>query len=67
MTCPHTAVLIITRAITSTATEVARERIELSCSKPAGHAGAHQDATHDEEWNDRGEQHSHVIRHETET
>ena len=66
MSCTHTAALIITREVTSTATEVARERFELSCSKPAGHAGPHHDAEHGEDWEDRGEQHTHVIRHETE-
>lgn len=66
MACPHTAALIITREVTSTATEVARERIELACSMPAGHQGPHHDAERDERWTDRGEQHTHVIRHETE-
>jgi hypothetical protein len=66
MSCPHTAALIITREVTSTSTEVARERIELSCSLAAGHEGPHHDETRDEKWSDRGEQHSHVIRHESE-
>ena len=66
MTCPHTAALIITREVTSTSTEVARERIELSCSLPAGHEGPHRDAGQGESWNDRGEQRTHVIRHESE-
>jgi hypothetical protein len=59
-------VLIITREISSTSTEVARERIELSCAKPANHDGPHHDDERDESWTDRGEQHTHVIRHESE-
>lgn len=66
MSCPHTAALIITREVSSTSTEVARERIELTCGKVAGHEGQHHDEAREESWSDRGELHTHVIRHESE-
>jgi hypothetical protein len=64
MPCPHRAVLTITRKVISTATEIARERIELSCGKPAGHDGPHHDAERDEHWEDRGPPMTHLFRQE---
>ena len=66
MICNHRAVLIITREVTSTATEIARERIELDCSKTAGHDGPHRDDARGESWEDRGAELTHLFRHETE-
>jgi hypothetical protein len=33
-----------------TATNVARQRIELHCSLPEGHEGAHRDSPNRQEW-----------------
>jgi hypothetical protein len=33
-----------------TSTNVARQRIELHCSLPKDHEGAHRDSPHNQEW-----------------
>jgi hypothetical protein len=50
MPCDARAVLLVTRQMEGTATNVARQRIELHCSLPEGHSGAHRDTSQDQEW-----------------
>lgn len=50
MACDVRAVLIVTRQIEGTSTNVARQRIELHCSLPLDHDGPHRDETHAQEW-----------------
>ena len=50
MSCDARAVLIVTRQMEGTATNVARQRVELRCSLPPGHEGAHRDQPHAQEW-----------------
>jgi hypothetical protein len=50
MQCGHRAVLVITQQVEGTSTSVARRRLELVCSLEQGHAGAHHDGRHDEDW-----------------
>jgi hypothetical protein len=50
MPCDDRAVLIVTRQMEGTATNVARQRFELRCGLEAGHAGPHRDAEHEQEW-----------------
>lgn len=50
MACDARAVLIVTRQMEGTATNVAKQRIELHCSLSPEHAGPHRDAAHDQEW-----------------
>jgi len=59
-------VLIITREVASTSTEIAKQRIELSCTKDGDHEGPHHDGRLDENWDDRGGELTHVLRHEGE-
>lgn len=67
MSCPHRAVLIITRDVQHTATSLARKRIELQCGMPGGHAGPHRDETVGESWEDRGEELTHLLKSEKDT
>jgi hypothetical protein len=50
MACDARAVLLVTRQMEGTATNVARQRIELYCSLAEGHEGAHRDVAHHQEW-----------------
>ncbi len=50
MACNEKAVLLLTRQLEGTATNVARERIALSCSLEPGHSGPHRDESHAQEW-----------------
>ncbi|HEY0467386.1 MAG TPA: hypothetical protein VGC79_24470 [Polyangiaceae bacterium] len=50
MACDARAVLLVTRQIEGTSTNVARQRIELYCSLTPGHEGPHRDETHAQEW-----------------
>ena len=50
MPCDCRAVLIVTRQIEGTATNVARQRFELRCALEAGHDGPHRDSVHEQEW-----------------
>jgi len=50
MACDARAVLIVTRQIEGTSTNVARQRIELHCSLSPGHDGPHRDEAHAQEW-----------------
>jgi hypothetical protein len=48
--CGQRAVLLITMSPSDTSTNVARRRVELHCSLPAGHDGHHRDAENNEQW-----------------
>lgn len=50
MSCEARAVLIVTRQMEGTSTNVARQRFQLRCSLDPGHAGAHRDEAHEQEW-----------------
>ncbi len=50
MACDARAVLIVTRQMEGTSTNVARQRIELHCSLVPDHGGAHRDEQHAQEW-----------------
>jgi len=50
MACDARAVLLVTRQIEGTSTNVARQRIELYCSLLPDHAGPHRDETQKQEW-----------------
>jgi hypothetical protein len=50
MSCAERAVLIVTRQMEGTSTNIARQRAELRCGLEAGHAGPHRDAEHEQEW-----------------
>lgn len=63
MQCTHRAVLIITRDVEGTSTNVARERKNLSCGLQKGHAGAHEDFQYDEKWADEGKTLTHILIH----
>ena len=41
---------------------MASGRVTLQCSKSAGHDGLHHDAEQDEEWEDRGDELTHLLR-----
>jgi len=64
MTCGAKAVLIVTRSVPGTTTNVAQRRAELSCDKPAGHDGAHADSGQGEEWQAEPGKRATVLRHE---
>jgi hypothetical protein len=48
--CGERATLIVTLTPAGTATNVARERIALTCSLFLGHSGSHVDTEHAEQW-----------------
>ena len=50
MACDARAVLLVTRQMEGTSTNVARQRIELHCSLPPEHDGPHRDETQAQEW-----------------
>ena len=50
MACDTRAVLLVTRQIEGTSTNVARHRIELHCSLEPGHLGPHRDESQAQEW-----------------
>ncbi len=50
MACDLRAVLLVTRQMEGTATNVAKQRIELRCSLPVEHTGPHRDDVHAQEW-----------------
>ena len=50
MACDARAVLLVTRQMEGTSTNVARQRIELYCSLAPGHAEPHRDEKHAQEW-----------------
>lgn len=66
MTCPHRAVLLVTREIEGTSTSVASQRYNLRCCQEEKHSGPHRDAERGEEWEDQGPTLSHILRQEPE-
>ncbi len=66
MACDAMAVLLVTRQMEGTSTNVARQRIELRCSLSPGHTGPHRDETHKQEWVVVKDRASMVVRDEDE-
>lgn len=64
--CGERAILIVTKALAGTATNVARSRTILVCGLEAGHAGEHRDAEHSEVWQAKLGAIPTLIRHEDE-
>ncbi len=50
MQCESRAILIVTREIAGTSTNVAERRVQLACALEKGHEGPHQDNSEGEEW-----------------
>ena len=65
MRCGHRAVLIVTRDVEGTSTNVARERKDLECCLEEGHEGPHEDSQHQVKWEDKGKTMTHILIHET--
>jgi hypothetical protein len=66
MSCKHQAVVIVTRTVAGTASNVAKRRIDLFCRQPAGHVGEHYDPEQDRRWTDKGPELTHILEHEDE-
>jgi hypothetical protein len=66
MSCKHRALLIITRDVRGTTSNLAKKRTELQCGEPEGHDGPHRDEAHGESWDDRGSDLTHILRDEDE-
>ena len=66
MGCKHRAILIVTRGVRGTASNIAKRRIDLQCTEPEGHEGPHRDAGRGEQWRDRGDMVTHILRDESE-
>jgi hypothetical protein len=64
MACKHRAVIIFTKEIRGTSSNLAAKRLELQCKKPEGHEGPHHDPDHGEDWEDRGGEYTHLLRTE---
>ena len=66
MLCDVTAVLLVTRQMEGTSTNVAQQRIELHCSLERDHSGPHRDEAHSQEWEVIKGRPSLVLRDESE-
>ncbi len=66
MACDARAVLLVTRQMEGTATNVAKQRIELHCSLEPKHSGPHRDASQAQEWVVVSGRPSLVLRDESE-
>jgi hypothetical protein len=66
MACDAKAVLLVTRQLEGTSTNIARERIPLSCSLEPGHSGAHRDEGKGQEWDVKSGRPSLILRDENE-
>jgi hypothetical protein len=64
--CGHRAVLVVTRSVEGTSTNVVRERIELRCQLEGGHTGEHRDPVADEVWQGERDRLTTLLRDETE-
>jgi hypothetical protein len=62
--CGNKAVLIVTKQVPDTATNVARRRIDLSCGLAPGHPGRHRDVDHGETWDASSGPVATLFRHE---
>lgn len=56
--------LVVTREVEGTSTNVARQRLELVCDREPGHAGRHKDPKHAEEWDAEPGKTPTLLRHE---
>ena len=66
MSCKHQAILIVTRTVRGTASNIAKRRIDLHCQEAAGHSGEHYDPHEDRRWQDKGSEVTHILEHEEE-
>ena len=66
MACDARAVLLVTRQMEGTSTNIARQRVELYCSLEPNHAGPHRDVAHAQEWEVRQGRPSMILRDENE-
>lgn len=64
MACKHRAVVIVTRDVKGTSSNLAASRTELTCGKAEGHEGLHEDLAKSETWKDRGDVVTHILRQE---
>jgi len=64
--CGQKAVLIVTRTLEGTATNIVRERHELRCELAEGHSGPHRDEQRNAEWSATPGQFRTLLRHEDE-
>jgi hypothetical protein len=62
--CGQKAILIVTMTPAGTATNVARQRVQLVCSLAEGHAGDHRDERQRETWSATSGEMPMVLRHE---
>ena len=62
--CGAKATLLVTLTPDGTATNVARERMSLSCMLGQGHAGPHVDPIHAEQWDAAPGVTPTLLRHE---
>lgn len=63
-TCGQHAILIVTRRIEGTSTNVARRRVELTCGLEEGHAGPHHDDVNEERWEAESGHRQTLLKHE---
>ncbi len=66
MACKHHAVVIVTRDVRGTSSNLAASRTRIQCSKQEGHDGPHEDPTAGETWESRGDVMTHILREEGE-
>ena len=64
MDCGQRAVLVVTREVAGTSTNIASRRVELVCTLNAGHEGPHRDTREGETWESEGGKVPTVLRHE---
>lgn len=64
MKCGQRAVLVITREVAGTSTNIASRRVELTCDEPAGHDGSHRDHDSGEVWQSDPGKVPTLLRHE---
>ena len=64
--CPYRATLIVTIAVSGTASNIAKRRVDLKCRLHKGHRGLHEDPEQGEKWEDDGHVRTTLLRHETE-
>jgi len=66
MACEHRAIVIVTRDVKGTSSNLASSRTEIACTKPAGHEGLHEDSASGNSWKDRGDTLTHILKSEDE-
>lgn len=64
MECKARAVLIVTRSVDGTTTNVASRRVEMHCGKEQGHDGPHFDLTERQGWEGEPGKVATVLKHE---